>query len=103
MYHEHDVAVEVQSDEEGVQIAAMFQKRVAVRPASLELLGVAHPDQVRRYAPGLSLDVGNDVAPQVGRGRVAVQEDDRVAAPDVDVRHSLAKYVDRLLLVTLVR
>ena len=29
--------------------------------------------------------MGNDVAPEIGRGRIAVQEDDRVALPHVHV------------------
>ena len=52
-----------------------------------ELAGLAHADQVRRDAAAQVLHVRDDVAPQVGRRRVAVQEDDRITFADVDVGH----------------
>ena len=55
--------------------------------AAGDLVRVAHPDQVGGDAPAEVLHVRDDVAPEVGRRRVAVQEEDRVALADVDVGH----------------
>src|SRR4028118_96633 len=46
---------------------------------------VAHPAPVRRQAATQPFDVRDDVAPAVGRGGVAVKEDDRLARAGVYV------------------
>src|SRR4028118_2070630 len=46
---------------------------------------VAHPAPVRRQAATQPFDVRDDVAPEVGRGGVAVKEDDRLARAGVYV------------------
>src|ERR1700691_1898777 len=38
----------------------------------------------------------DDVAPQIGRGRIAVQKDDRVALAEVDVGHLDARCLETL-------
>ena len=64
--------------EPGVEVAGMVGQPVG----DIGLAGLAHPDQVRREAPGLVRHVRNHVPPEVGRGRVAVQEHDRdIAGP----------------------
>src|SRR5258707_15843903 len=40
--------------------------------------------------------MGNDVAPQVGRGWIAVQEYHRIASSDVDIRHFAIENADPL-------
>jgi len=57
---------------------------------------VAHADEVGHDAATKPGDVRHDVAPQVRRRRVAVQEDDRRTGPDVDVGHVDAVDVDVL-------
>ena len=49
-------------------------------------LRLAHPHEVGSQAPGVRLDVGNHVAPEIGRGRIAMQEDDGIARARVDIR-----------------
>ena len=55
---------------------------------SRQLVRGAHADQVRCQAPAAMGDPAEDVAPQVRRRRVAVQEDDGVAGSHLAVRHS---------------
>jgi hypothetical protein len=57
--------------EEGIQVAAVVDEAVAL---VWSRIGVAHPDQVGRDAAAERLQVRDDVAPQVGLGRVAVQD-----------------------------
>jgi hypothetical protein len=38
--------------------------------------------------------IGDDVAPQVGRGRVSVQENDRVPVADIDLTHLRVEHGD---------
>src|SRR5207249_2080618 len=56
---------------------------------------VAHAGEIRREAAAELHDVRDHVPPQVRRGRVAVQEDDRVAGSRLDVRDSGPEDVDR--------
>ena len=69
-------------------------KRYRPRPGVVELLGVAHADEVGGDAAPERRHVGHDVAPEVRRGRVAVQEDDGVAPARLDVGHALAEHLD---------
>jgi len=62
--------VQVQRVDEGVEVAGVVGEPVG----DVGSAGGAHPDQVRRQGPGLAGDVRGHVAPQVGGGRVAVQE-----------------------------
>ena len=41
--------------------------------------GIAHADIVRRQAAPVRQEMRNDVAPEIGRRRIAMQEDDRIA------------------------
>jgi hypothetical protein len=56
-----------------------------------ELVRVAHPNQIRRDTPANVLQVRDDIAPDIGRGWIAVQQDDRVANATLDVRHRVAE------------
>ena len=67
----------------------MLHEAIALRPRVVELVGIAHADQVRRDAAAEAREVGDDVPPQVRRRRVAVQQDDRVAAARLHVGHAL--------------
>jgi hypothetical protein len=99
MADEGDLARDAQRGEERFEIAPVLDQGVRIRSAAGQLLGVAHADQVGRDAPAARLEVRHDVAPQIGRGRVAVQEDDRVAPPGLDVGHRPVQHGAEPLLV----
>ncbi len=69
--------------EEPVQIAPVLSERVRTRIGVGQLSGVAHADQIGRYAATELLHVGNDISPQKGRRGVTVKEDDRISRADV--------------------
>jgi hypothetical protein len=60
----------------------------------VRLIGLAETDVVRRDDPALIFDVGHDVAPQIGRCRLAVQEENGIAFTLVDVVHSRTVNLD---------
>lgn len=62
----------------------MVQETVGV---SRRVPGLPHPRQIRRKAAPVLLHVGNDVAPQIGRTRISVQEDDRVTVPFIHIAY----------------
>src|SRR5262249_60827173 len=70
--------------EPSVEIARVVDEPIS---STGRLAGVAHPDQVGGEAAVTARDVGDDVAPEIGRRRVAVQEDDRIPGACVDVGH----------------
>ena len=65
----------------------MFHKAVPLRAAVVQLVRIPHADEVRHDAAAQPGEVRSDAAPQVGRGRVAVQQDNRVAFSGLHVGH----------------
>jgi hypothetical protein len=102
VHHEHDAVADAERREQRIEILPVLDESIASRPAAVELLGVAHADQVGRDAPAAGGEVRDHVPPEVGRRRVAVQEDDRVALADLDVGHAPAADADALLGMALV-
>src|SRR5208337_2617638 len=82
VHDERDVALEIEALEERVEMPGMILE--AIR-ASRRRTRRAHPDEIRRDASRMRREVRNDVAPEVRRGRIAVQENDRIAAAGVRV------------------
>ena len=81
---ERDVFGEGERIQPGVEVAGVVDEVItAARVAP----GSAHADQVRRQATGLLGQRWDDVAPEVGRSRVAMQEDQGWAAAFIDVGH----------------
>ncbi len=74
---EHDVLAQIEGLEQAVEILPMMDEAVGAGADFVELVGVALADQIRGDAAAPTGQVGDDVAPQVGRGRVAVEEHDR--------------------------
>ena len=97
--HEDDVRRNANRLQQTVEVVPVFHEPVAVRPTLRQLRGIAHPDQVRRHQPALPLQVRHHVAPQVRRGRIAVQKDDRIALAMVDIGHLETVDLDPFLLV----
>src|SRR5262245_51746138 len=94
---ERDPLADAELLEERVEMAAVLDEAIRVRAARDELVGVAHPDEIGRDAASRTLEVRDHVAPEIRRRRVAVQEDDGIALPDLDVCHPPA--VDRGVLL----
>src|SRR6185437_8035447 len=80
--YQRDPALESESLKPSVDITRMIYKPVA--PVGC-LARLTHPDEVGREAAAESAQVRNHVAPEIRRSRVAVQKNDRIAAPAVDV------------------
>jgi hypothetical protein len=88
--HEYDVVAQVKRVPQREQVVALLGVAVAVRAGRAELVRATHPDHVGRDQPSQPLQVWHHVAPQVGRRRVAVREDDGVSLALVDVGHLAA-------------
>ena len=87
---EHDALGEAKRVEPRVEVTGVVGEPVrAVR----RLAGVAHADEVGGEAARLSGQVRDDVAPQVGRRWVSVEEHDGVAVAGLDVRHLAVEHV----------
>src|SRR5438067_3302990 len=72
------------------QEIAMRRKAVGEGAGIVELVAIAHADQVRRDAMPEPRHLRHDIAPEIGRGRVAVQEQKhRLALAQFDIGHSL--------------
>src|SRR5262249_60599835 len=67
-----------------VEIPRVIHETIA---SAGRLAGPAHADEIGRQAPTQARQVRNHVAPEVRRRRIAVEEDDRRADPDLYVRH----------------
>lgn len=70
-----------------VSTPVMFPARRGARARVGKLVRVAGSDEVQRDGPAHVGGVRDDLAPQVGRHRVAVEEDDRGAGALLVVRH----------------
>ena len=73
--------------EQGAEVMAVVDEPVAARSGPGQLVRRPHAHQIGRQAPATVRDPAQDVPPQVGRRRVAVQEHDRIAVPDLATGH----------------
>ena len=89
----------IQSLEQGVEVTAVLDEAIRAGATVGQLVGVAHADQVGGDAAAEWLQVRQDVAPEVGRGGIAVQQHDGVALSHLHVRHLAAEDPPPLLLV----
>src|ERR1700736_6008785 len=89
MYDEGDVFPQAQGVEPGVEIARVIDEAVGGVPG---LARTAHTHQVGSQATPAPLDMGNDIAPEVRGGGIAVQEDHRLTTSGIDVRHVRIEY-----------
>jgi hypothetical protein len=84
---EDGVAVDAQLVEQRVEVRLVLCKRVALVARARELGRVAVAHEIGRDHPAAIRHVRDHVAPQVRRGGIAVQEDDRSPPALVDVGH----------------
>ena len=78
MYDQGDVPRQVQGLEPGIKIAHMIDEPIRARRRFSRL---THPHQIGSQAAALLAEIGNNVPPKVGRGRVSVKKHDRVTRP----------------------
>ncbi|KAI0557372.1 Haloalkane dehalogenase [Gracilaria domingensis] len=90
MNDQSDVGLDLERLQQLVQKVGVFHIRVAVGSAEIELVRVAHADEIRRDQATTSFEMRHDVSPQIRGGGVSVQEHDRIAVSNLDVRHPLA-------------
>src|SRR3546814_5778088 len=67
-------------------------------PRRIELVRIAHADQVTGDQPSQPGAMRHDIAPQIGRRRIAVLEEDRIAGPFIDIGHAPALDLNEFLL-----
>ncbi len=97
MHHEHDgFLVPDHRIDEGSEIPTVGRETIGVAIGIWQFGGIAHPDQIRRDQPAEPLQFGNNVAPQIGRGRIAVQKQHRRALAALMIGHTGAEHVDSL-------
>ena len=78
--------------EQGIQIRAVLDEPVFAGATVRQAAGIPHPDQVGRDQASLSLQMRQDVPPQIRRNRIAVQKDNRIAFAFIDISHFEAIY-----------
>jgi hypothetical protein len=72
----------------------MRDEAVDVGTGVRQFAGVAHPDEVGRDEPAARFQFRNHVAPQIGGGRIAVQEQNRRAPPALVIGHAAVQDID---------
>ena len=60
---------------------------IYVAVSTVDLLGIAHADQIRGDAPANTFELGDDVTPQIRGSRIAMLENDRTPLANIHVRH----------------
>lgn len=88
MQHQTEIA-QTQGVDEGFEITGVIDEAIL----EIRTLRAAHADQIDRQHPAQRLQLRNDVAPQVAGGRIAVQQQDRIALADFDVVHARAEHL----------
>ena len=92
MYDQDYVALDLKGLKPGIEVTLVICEPVStIRRRSR----IAHPDIVRRKTAPERQQIGNDVAPQVGRRGITVEKNDRIPVSDVHVGHlrSAQRYV----------
>src|SRR3546814_4042269 len=81
-----------------VEIVTMLGIGITRGPRRIELVRIAHADQVTGDQPSQPGAMRHDIAPQIGRRRIAVLEEDRIAGPFIDIGHAPALDLNEFLL-----
>src|SRR6516164_2922304 len=90
MADEHQRAMPDHGLDKAPQKVPMRHKAVGIGTGVRELVGIAHAEQIRRHAAAEPSNFGDDVAPEVRSGGVAVQkETDRLTTAELDIGYAL--------------
>src|SRR3546814_6154542 len=71
-------------------IVTMLGIGITLGPRRIELVRIAHADQVTGDQPSKPGAMRHDIAPQIGRRRIAVLEEDRIAGSFIENGHAPA-------------
>src|SRR3546814_1370897 len=82
--------LEIERLPQRVEIVTMLGIGITLGPRRIELVRIAHADQVTGDQPSQPGAMRHDIAPQIGRRRIAVLEEDRIAGPFIDIGHAPA-------------
>jgi hypothetical protein len=85
---ERDSVLDAELFQQPVQIPPVFDEGVRRRSTVGKLGRITHANEVGSDASPELLHVRNDVAPQITRSRIAVQQHDRITLADVHVGHA---------------
>src|SRR5207248_2329260 len=99
MHHKGDPFTYIKRFKQCIQVAAMLDEGVGIGAAVGKLIRIAHADEIRRDAAAKLLHIGNNVAPEVGGGGIAMQQDNRIATSYLYVRHLLSQNQLTLFLI----
>jgi len=84
VHDQDDVLLEPHRREQGIEVAAVIDEAVG---AVGRVAGIAHADEIGGETASERQEIRNDVAPEIGRRRVAMEEDDRISLADIDIHH----------------
>ena len=84
---EGDVFLDAKGFEKSKSVFAIFGEGVAIGGSVRDLLRVTHTNHVDGDEATTAFEMRHDIAPEIGRGRVAVKKDDGVAGAFFDISH----------------
>src|SRR5271156_1230753 len=94
---EDDFVAESELFPQSEKKAPMFRIGVTVGSGIRQLGRVAHPDEVTGDEAAETTAGRHHIAPEIGRGRVAMLEDDRGAFALINIGHAMAVNLEELL------
>jgi len=98
-----DPLAHIERLEQAVEEAPVLDETVRAGAALRQLLRITHADQVGRDTAPERLQVWQNVAPEVGRGGITVQQHDGIPLANVHVGHLDAKHPPSPLLIRKLR
>ncbi len=87
VHDQHHILCHPQVIQQGIEIGAVFNETIGLRATLRQFVRVAHTDQIRCDTPPQPLEMRHDIAPEIGRRRVAMQKENGVATALIDVSH----------------
>ena len=79
--------MDAQDVKECIKVAPMLDEGVGTGAAVGQLRGIAHTDEIRGDDAAKTLHIRQNVAPDVGIGRIAVEKDYRITLSLFDIGH----------------
>ena len=95
MHHEHQgFGRTCHRIDESPEISAVSGEAIGIGTGRSQLGGIAHADQIRHDQPAQTFQLGDNVAPEIGRGRIAVQEQHGTSLAAFVIGHAGVKHID---------
>src|SRR5690348_12698622 len=77
---------------QSIQVAAVLEEPIGTRTAVVQLVRIAHADQIGGKAASQPLQMRNDIAPDIGRGGIAMQKDNGITLSNFDIGHLMSQH-----------